>query len=467
MSSSAAPSAAIAAPLAVDDDWQVNTGGDTIHAKRVAGRFRTLKWLSAAIWLPFFIVPYLRWGERQAVLFDIENGRFHLFGATVHPDDIWMLALVLLFFAMLLALFTVVAGRAWCGYFCFQTVWTDLYTWLEQRFEGPPRERHHLDVAPWSMRKFAIKTGKHVAWLVVALITGVSFAAWFTDAYQLWADYLSLQAHPAAWSTLLLFTLGTYLLAGFMREQVCLWLCPYGRIQGALIDPDTLTPHYDVERGEPRGTLDRTGASSKGACIDCNQCLAVCPTGVDIREGLQIGCITCGLCIDACDNVMRRIDRPTGLIRYTSLNAIQGKTRRNAWLRPQVMALLAFSLLAVVAVSWGLGHMRGATLSVMHIRQPLFVQLSDGSIQNRYEVRVFNKSDRSRRYRIELDARDPVEVVGVDQPLSIEGYSRGVVSVLVRAAPQGGDLPITFRVTGLDGSPEVLEYRSFLARPGT
>ncbi|MEJ2453948.1 MAG: cytochrome c oxidase accessory protein CcoG [Candidatus Thiodiazotropha sp.] len=465
MTSSAAPSAAVATPFEVYDDWQVNTGGDTIHAKRMPGRFRSLKWLSAAIWLPFFFGPYLRWGDRQAVLFDIENGRFHLFGATVHPDDIWMLALVLLFFAMLLALFTVVAGRAWCGYFCFQTVWTDLYTWLEQRFEGPPRERYRLDAAPWSLRKLAIKTGKHIAWLGVALFTGVSFAAWFTDAYQLWGDYLSLQAPLVAWSTLLLFTLGTYLLAGFMREQVCLWLCPYGRIQGALIDPDTLTPHYDLQRGEPRGTLDRTGASAKGACIDCKQCVAVCPTGVDIREGLQMGCISCGLCIDACDSVMRRIDRPTGLIRYTSHNAIQGKRRRHTWARPQVLALHAFSLLAAVTVAWGLSHMSGATLSVNHIRQPLFVQLSDGSIQNRYEVRVFNKSDRSQRFRIELDAAEPVEVVGVDEPLAIDRYSRGAVSVLVRAAPRGGDMPLTFRVSSLGGPPDVLEYRSFLARP--
>lgn len=465
MNSSAAPSAAVAAPIEGDDDWQVNTGGDTIHAKRVPGRFRTLKWLSAALWLPFFFGPYLRWGDRQAVLFDIDNSRFHLFGATVHPDDIWMLALVLLFFAMLLVLFTVVAGRAWCGYFCFQTVWTDLYTWLEQFFEGAPRERHRLNAAPWSLRKFAIKTGKHVAWLAVAVITGVSFAAWFTDAYQLWSDYLSLQAHPAAWSTLLLFTLGTYLLAGFMREQVCLWLCPYGRIQGALMDANTLIPHYDFQRGEPRGTLDRSGTSAKGACVDCNQCVAVCPTGVDIREGLQIGCITCGLCIDACDTVMRRIDRPTGLIRYTSLNAIQGKRRRHAWARPQVLAPLALILLAVATVSWGLTHMSGATLNVVHIRQPLFVRLSNGSIQNRYEVRVFNKSDRTESYRIEVAASAPVGVVGVDEPLSIDRYSRGAVSVLVRAEPGDGDLPIAFRVTNTDGSPETLEYRSFLARP--
>jgi cytochrome c oxidase accessory protein FixG len=454
-------------PFEADDDWQVNTGGDTIHAKRVRGRFRALKWLLNSFWLPFFLGPYLRWDDRQAVLYDIANSRFHFFGTTLHPDDIWMLSLVLLFFAMLLVLFTVLAGRAWCGYFCFQTVWTDLYTWLEQFFEGSPRDRHRLNAASWSLRKLAIKTAKHASWLAIALITGVSFAAWFTDAYQLWADYFSLQAHPAAWGTLLLFAFGTYILAGFMREQVCMWLCPYGRIQGALIDADTLVPLYDIQRGEPRGALDRTGIASKGDCVDCKQCLAVCPTGVDIREGQQIGCITCGLCIDACDSVMHRIYRPIGLIRYTSHNAIQKKQRSHVWLRPQVLAPLALILLTFVGVAWGFTHLSGTTLKVRHMRQPLFVRLSDGSIQNRYEVKVFNKTDQTRRYRIEVIATAPVDVVGGEKPLSIDRYSRGGVSFLVRAAPQGDDLPLTFRVTNLEGPPEVVEYQSYLARPGS
>jgi len=241
-------------------NWHVNTGEEKIHAKRVSGRWRRLKWITQGVWLIFFLGPYLRWNGRQAVLFDIPNRQFHIFDITILPQDVWMLALVLLFFAMLLAAVTSIAGRVYCGFFCFQTAWTDVFTWLEEKIEG-----------------------KWFIWFLISVLTGISFVAWFTDAYQLWHDAL--------------FTVGTLVLAGKLREQACFWLCPYARIQGVMYDKETILPTYDFNRGEPRGRLKKGKVpEGQGDCIDCKQCVAVCPTGIDIRMGQQEGCITCSLC---------------------------------------------------------------------------------------------------------------------------------------------------------------------------
>ena len=206
--------------------WYVNTGGETIHAKRVPGKWRRLKWYANAFWLLLFLGPYLRWGDRQAVLFDIPNRQFHIFGVTILPQDFWMLSLLLLFFAILLAVVTASAGRVWCGFFCFQTVWTDWYTWLEEKIEGNPAKRNKLDKAPWNFDKIRKKTLKHFLWLVIAVFTGISFVAWFTDAFELWKNLFTFQVGSTAIISIALFTAGTYVLAGFLREQTCFWLCP-------------------------------------------------------------------------------------------------------------------------------------------------------------------------------------------------------------------------------------------------
>ncbi len=235
------------------EHWQLNTGEETIHAKRMPGKWRTIKWLGSSIWLIFFLGPYLRWGERQAVLFDIPNRQFHIFDFTILPQDFWMLSLTLLFFAILLAMVTALAGRVWCGFFCFQTVWTDVYTWLEEKLEGSPQKRRKLGAAPMSLDKLWRKIVKHALWLLIALLTGISFVAWFTDVYLLWAGLLRLDVSSAVWISLAMFTAGSYVLAGFLREQTCFWLCPYARIQSVMVDNTTLIPTYDFHRGEPRG----------------------------------------------------------------------------------------------------------------------------------------------------------------------------------------------------------------------
>ncbi|MCF6282611.1 MAG: cytochrome c oxidase accessory protein CcoG [Candidatus Polarisedimenticolaceae bacterium] len=451
-----------------DSVWQLNTGSNKIHAKRLAGPFRTFKWLTASLWLFIFLGPYLRWGDRQAVLFDIPGRQFHIFGLTIYPYDIWVLTFVLAFFAMLLVMLTVLAGRVFCGYFCFQTVWTDLFSWIEARLEGPPQTRIALDAAPWNLNKLGIKVSKHTLWLLISMLTGVSFAAWFTDAYQLWHDFFTLQAHTSAWIVLLMFTGGTYLFAGFMREQVCFWLCPYARIQAVLYDQDTLLPTYDEARGEPRTKLDRMAENQRVGCVDCDQCVVVCPTGIDIREGSQIGCITCGLCIDACDSVMDKIHQPHGLIRYGSMNEFCGDKLNRWYQRPQVLVSTAIVLLSVLATTYGLNSITEAELSIVPNRQPMFVVMSDGGIQNSYRLRVFNKSKTDNHYRIEVDGFPDISVKGNERPLLVNHGRMASISLFVKI-PREQLLeeisPLTFRIVNTTHNSPAIEYRSLFIAP--
>ncbi len=451
--------------------WHVNTGGETIHAKRIPGRFRRLKWITSSIWLLFFLLPYLRWSGRQAILFDIPSRQFHVFGLTFLPQDVWMLALVLLFLAIVLIGVTVIAGRVFCGYFCFQTAWTDVFTWIEDKLEGPPTKRRKLDKAPWDATKIRIKATKHFLWLLIAVLTGVTFAGWFTDIYRLWVDFFTLQAHPAAWVTLGLFIAGTYILAGFMREQTCFWLCPYARIQGVMYDPETILPTYDVRRGEPRGRL-RKGASVDedefGDCIDCNQCVAVCPTGIDIRNGQQEGCITCGLCIDACDQVMDKINRPHGLIRYASLDEIEGKPRIPLFRRPKVLVSMGIMTVALVGIIYGIANITGIELKVLHDRQPLFVLQSDGSIQNKYQIKVLNKTDKDIHVKVTVEGPDGLRVVGAEKPFLARNGQISAHTVFVRIPRENlfdERIPVTFVVAAEEQPTLTTSYESMFFGP--
>jgi cytochrome c oxidase accessory protein FixG len=405
--------------IAEADSWHVNTGGETIHAKRMPGKWRTIKWFSSSIYLLLFLGPYLRWGDRQAVLFDIPNRQFHLFGVTVLPQDFWMLSLVLLFLAILLLVVTVLSGRVWCGFFCFQTVWTDVYTLIEEKLEGAPAQRRRLDAAPFSVAKVGIKVGKHLLWLVIAALTGIAFTGWFIDAYGLWLGFWALDLPMAAWTTIMLFTAGTYILAGIMREQTCMWLCPYARIQGSMVEPSTILPTYDFNRGEPRSRLRKKAedatAARAGDCIDCNQCVAVCPTGVDIRYGQQEGCIMCSLCLDACDSVMDKLGRPLGLIRWESLDGLQGRGHRPLLKRPRVWILNFILLIAIGGVIYGLSTIDALELKVLHERQPLYVLQSDGSIQNKYTLKILNKLPQDVMVAVTATGPEGLMLVNADQ----------------------------------------------------
>ena len=373
------------------EQWKQNTGGKTIHAKRSGGKFRLLKWIGVLVWLPFFLTPYIEWNGRQAILFDMDKNQYHLFNVTIFSQDLWVLAMILLFLAIILAAMTTMLGRVFCGYFCFQTVWTDIFTKIEEFFEGSPNKRRKLDESDWNANKIRIKTLKHIAWISIALLSGGTWMLYFGTS---WSDYFDGTASMTVIAITGIIALGAYLFAGFMREQTCLWICPYARIQGVMLDKKTIIPTYDYNRGESRGRLSKGKyLEGNGDCIDCNQCVAVCPTGVDIRKGQEYGCITCGLCIDACNSVMKKVDKPPGLIRYTSLEAI---TNNIDPVPPQKRMLfwtyLLGLLLGMYIVFYSLTSMIPVDFKVIQERAPLFVELSDGTIRNKYQFKIMNIS---------------------------------------------------------------------------
>lgn len=451
------------------DHWEVNTGEETIHAKRMPGKFRNLKWLAASTWLIFFFVPYLRWDDRQAIIFDIMGRQFHIFGITILPQDVWMLSLVLLFFAILLAVVTSIAGRVFCGYFCFQTVWTDAFTWIEEKLEGKPAARRKASKLPLLQQNLPRKILKHTIWILIGAFTGVSFTLWFGDAFEIWQAYFDFSITIWAWGTVATFAIFTYLFAGFMREQVCLWLCPYARIQGVMLDIDTIVPTYDFHRGEPRARLKKGKHDpAEGDCIECNQCYAVCPTGVDIRNGQQEGCITCGLCLDACDSVMDKIDKPRGLIRYMSLDELQGKEQPPVYKRPRPLIYMSIMLLAAIGIIYGLTHLGSLELSVLHERQPLFVLQSDGSIQNRYELKVLNKTHDDMKIGVTAKGAESLILVGNERELLAAPGKTSKFTFFVRVPKN--DLtaerePITFTIHNMDDDKITASYESMFFGP--
>ena len=452
-----------------DHYWHVNTGDETIHARRIKGRFRNYKWFAASLYLFFLLGPYLRWDGRQAVLFDIPARKFYLFSKTIWPQDIWMLALVLIFLAITLFAVTAIAGRVFCGYFCFQTVWTDMFTWIEDWLEGPPAKRIRRDKSPWNFEKLRIKAIKHFLWLLISLLTGVTFAAYFADAFWLWKAYLDLSAPMAAWWTLLFFVVCTYTFAAFMREQVCFWLCPYARIQGVMYDEETILPTYDFRRGEPRMRLKKDGNDADtGDCIDCNLCHAVCPTGVDIRQGQQEGCITCGMCIDACAQIMERVGRPLGLIRYASFDELEGKPQLPLLKRPRVIIYLFLILFSFGGIIFGLGNIKMLDIKVLHERQPLFVRLSDGSIQNKYKLKLLNKTGGDISVRILAEGPEGLRMSGMDKALSIPFGRVTPYTVFIRVPKDklsGERLVLTFRVLDETTGNLIDSYESMFIGP--
>ena len=446
------------------EQWVQNLGEKTVHAKRMKGKFRLLKWIGILVWLPFFIGPYINWNGRQAILFDIEKRQYHLFDITIFPQDLWMLTMVLLFLAILLAAMTTVLGRVFCGYFCFQTVWTDMFTKVEEYFEGSPAKRRKLENASWGLRKIRIKVSKHLVWLAIAFLSGVTWMLYFGVS---WADYFNASASATTLSVTVIISLGAYTFAGHMREQTCLWICPYARIQGVMIDKQTILPTYDYTRGEQREKLKKGQyAEGQGDCIDCHQCVAVCPTGVDIRKGQEYGCITCGLCIDACDSVMTKVGKPIGLIRYTSLDEMKfNKPTKVLYKRPRVIVYSTILLIALSILTYGLFNIAPMDFKVLHDRQPLFVQLSDGSIRNKYELKIMNKTNRP--IRVDVNFRSEITPLKSQRQYKNIPISSGNVKsiyVYLKAFERdvGDNNDVIFSVTSDDSA---LRYKSSFFTP--
>jgi cytochrome c oxidase accessory protein FixG len=448
------------------EQWVQNLGEKTVHAKRMGGRFRDIKWISMLFWTPFFIGPYLTWNDKQAILFDMDNRQYHLFDITIFPQDIWLLTVILLFLAILLAAVTTVLGRVFCGYLCFQTVWTDVFTQIEQLIEGTPIQRRKLDQVPMGVAKFKLKVIKHFFWIAIALLSGVTWMLYFNVT---WADYFSGNVSLTTIAITGSIALGAYVFAGFMREQTCLWICPYSRIQGAMVDEQTILPTYDHYRGESRGKLKKgVYVEDNGDCIDCNQCVAVCPTGVDIRKGQEYGCITCGLCIDACDSVMEKVGKPKGLIRYTSLAELEFKQEPKAlYRRPRVIVYGAIILAAVSTLIYGMSTLAPMDLKVLHDRQPLFVKLSDGSIRNKYELKVMNKTDKDMQVTISFESQ--IKDLKPNKALDIVTIPTGnVKSVFVYLSTYESNVGNEHEVTFVVKSDQsTLEYDTQFFTPGS
>ena len=384
-----------------------------VYPKAITGTFRRVKWAALVGLLAiYWILPWVRWDRGpgapdQAVMIDMAGRRAYWFGIEIWPQEVYFLTGILIMAAFGLFLATALLGRVWCGFACPQTVWTDLYMWVERRIEGDRSARMRLDKSPWNATKLKKKLAKHGTWILIALATGGAWILYFGNAPDVLVNVFTGEASLTAYFFIGLFTTTTYVLAGVAREQVCTYMCPWPRIQGALFDQDTLAVTYERWRGEPRGPI-RKGQSfeGRGDCIDCKQCVAVCPTGIDIRDGLQLECIGCGLCIDACNQVMDRIGRPRHLITYDSARNIEA---REAGEQPRVRPLRARTLIYVVALAivgalmtWGLLTRDDTDLTIQRDRSALFITLADGSVRNTYTVKIHNKTFDPQLYTLDI-----------------------------------------------------------------
>jgi polyferredoxin len=477
-----------------------------VYPRGVDGRLQRLR-LAAVVWLlgMFYAFPWLTWDGRQAVLFDLPARKFHVFGLVFWPQDFPLLALLLIIAALSLFFFTALAGRLWCGYACPQTVWTEAFLMMERLVEGDRARRMRLDNAPWSFDKLWRKTAKHSLWLVFALWTGFTFVGFFTPVTELWTRAVTLDwGH---WETFWVFFYGlaTWGNAGFLREQVCKYMCPYARFQSAMFDRNTLIIAYDALRGEPRGARQRGSVASVlsrarglldkltaydyvfrasrhpsaaaaqaqargtitfethreaeplpqfaaeqlGDCIDCTLCVQVCPTGIDIRNGLQYECIACGACIDACDQVMDKVGYPRGLIRYTTQNTIDGRPSR--LLRPRILVYGTLLVLLLTAWGWGVTHRHSFLVEALRDRNALYRIAPDGSVQNSYQLKLVNKLPQTREFRIDLDAHgDPLSLQGGPRTVRAEaGEVLAVPVTVVGPANVHGRIDVDFVVTPL------------------
>ncbi len=444
---------------------QLYRSEDKIYPREVKGRYARLRRIAMFVLLGMFYGgPWLTWGGRQAVLFDLPARKFYIFGMTLWPQDFVYLALLLIILAVSLFFFTALAGRLWCGYACPQTVWTEAFTWIERLVEGDRAKRIKLDRAPWTLDKLWRKSLKQVLWVSLALFTGFTFVGYFVNVHDLAAGLLTLSAGPWEAFWVFFYGLATYGNAGYLREQVCKYMCPYARFQGAMFDKDTLIITYDEERGEPRGARRRgTDPREKGLgdCIDCTMCVQVCPTGIDIRKGLQYECIACAACIDACDSVMDKMQYPRGLIRYTTEHAIQHERYHLFRPRTVVYTLILVTLLSSMAAAMLLRE--PVIVDVLRDRNALYRDAGRRGIENDYTVRIVNKQNIDRDYVLSVQGLAGIEV-RTDARFSVPAESVYTLPVTVSVPHENasGGSAIEFVVQDLnDPAVRVVEESRF------
>ena len=444
--------------------------GGPIHTRSFTGRFRNLRLYGAGLlFLIFFGTAWLDWDGRQAVLWNLAEHRYYIFGATFWPQDFILLSALLIIAAFGLFAITVVAGRVWCGYSCPQSVWTWVFMWAEKVTEGERNQRIKLDAAPWSLGKLARRTAKHSIWLGVSLLTAVTFIGYFTPIRELTQELFTLQLDGATGFWVVFFMAATYLNAGWLREKVCVHMCPYSRFQSAMFDEDTLLITYDADRGENRGPRKKGSdhkAEGLGDCIDCLMCVQVCPTGIDIRDGLQIDCITCGACIDACDTVMDKMGYDRGLIGYYSEREIKGGTTN--MLRPRLIGYAAALVLMIGAFIWALDARSMLSIDSAKDRS-MFRENQLGQIENTYRLKVINKTQQPQRYGLALVDSPGLRLDAPAQLLLAPGEILDVPVTVVLLAERAGSSarPVHFEVYNLaDDSERMQTASTFLAPSG-
>jgi cytochrome c oxidase accessory protein FixG len=437
---------------------------EEIYPREVQGRYASLRWFFVwATQLLFYGLPWLSWNGRQAVLFDLGARKFYIFGIVLWPQDFIYLAALLIISAYSLFLFTAIFGRVWCGFTCPQTVYTEIFMWIERKIEGSRSARMRLDRQPASVAKFLRKLAKHLSWGAVALWTGFTFVGYFTPIHVLAASVMSLGLGPWEWFWVLFYSFATYGNAGWMREQVCKYMCPYARFQSAMFDKDSLIITYDQERGEPRGARSKSDPDSTkalGDCIDCSMCVQVCPTGIDIRKGLQYECIGCAACVDACNSVMDKIGAPRGLVRYWTDHAMKFRWSTDQILRhtfrPRVV-IYSVVLLVIVSVFFGTLLTRTPLkMDVIRDRGSMGREIEDGMIENVYRLQIMNTEEGAHRYRISVSGIEGIAVQGVTEVSLASTESRGVpVNIRIPAGVgEKGSNKIQITLTDVD-NPDI------------
>jgi cytochrome c oxidase accessory protein FixG len=462
-------------PVADETEQSLYEVRRKIYPRAVHGWFAAWRW--GLVWFTqiiFYGLPWLQWNNRQAVLFDLAARKFYIFNFVFWPQDFIYLTLLLVISAFSLFLFTAVAGRLWCGYACPQTVYTEIFLWVEEKIEGSRLERMRLDQGPAGARKVSLKALKHGVWIALALWTGFTFVGYFTPITELGREILTFSTGP--WETfwILFYGFATYGNAGWMREQVCKYMCPYARFQGVMFDKDTLIVTYDPGRGEPRGPRSRKAdprALGLGDCVNCDMCVQVCPTGIDIRNGLQYECIGCAACIDACDQVMDRMGYSNGLIRYATENAIeqglsQEQVRRHVF-RPRVLVYTAILIAAIVALTISLYSRVPLKVEVVPDRASLMREVEGGKLENVYRLRVANTAEVARRYRINASGLDSL-VVASETEVDVPPATTAQFAMRLRVNPgvaAKGSHRIEVEVKAVDEASVAARERSvFLVR---
>ena len=443
-----------------------------IYPRSVSGRFARWRWGFVFLTqLVFYGLPWLEWGQRQAVLFDLASRRFYILGYVLYPQDFIYLTGLLVLSALSLFLFTAVAGRLWCGFSCPQTVYTEIFLWIERKVEGDRSARMRLDGRPMSLEKLGKKALKHGLWIALALWTGFTFVGYFTPVRELALEIVELRMGSWEVFWVLFYGFATYGNAGFMREQVCKYMCPYARFQSAMFDRDTLIVSYDQARGEPRGARSRAANPMQlglGACVDCTLCVQVCPTGIDIRNGLQYECIGCAACVDVCDSVMDKMVYPRGLIRFTTQNGVNGGwSRRRIWsrvFRPRVLVYGVVLLALFLGLLFSLVARTPLKVDVVRDRATLARIVAGGKLENVYRLQIMNATERAQRYRITATGLDNLALASEPEVAVGPAESRWVAVRL--QVPYGsaspGSHPIHFQIGAVEGDSHVSEKSAFL-----